>query len=413
MKKTLYSAIFIILLFGAFLHQVAGAGSSSAYALSDQEIDNILAPIALYPDPLLAVMLPASTYPMEIADADAWLKRNGTTAGLEGQNWDESVQAVAYYPDILKMMAWNLEWTASLGDAFLSQSEDVTKSIQRLRWQARKAGNLASNDKQQVVIDGDNIKIIPAQPEYMYVPHYDATAVYERSWGPVSPPFITYGFGLAIGGWLCLDFDWHSHHVIYHGWNRPGWVNHARPYVQVPNIYINRSRPFIHQTWKHDMSHGDPEQLRTSQPSRFSKGRFAQTPESRGRQTTLTKSTGVIFGPRGDTNSLSNRGRQSLNTINQPKTPPAAVTVSKQSPLPIYSGGGGSARPLPTGENMRPAKTPSVTYGGYRSGNEAKAQSIRGQSSRQSSGKTGSSSAPASRESAHSSSDPSGGRRGK
>ena len=180
MKKTVRTLIVFILLFGAFLAQAVGAGSSPAYAFSDQELDDLLAPIALYPDPLLAVMLPASTYPAEIADADAWLKRGGTVSGIDGQSWDESVKAIAYYPDILEMMAGNLDWTADLGDAFLNQPEDVTRSIQRLRWQARDAGNLESNDKQQVIIDGDNIEIIPAQPEYMYVPQYDASVVYDR-----------------------------------------------------------------------------------------------------------------------------------------------------------------------------------------------------------------------------------------
>ena len=151
----------------------------------------------------------------------------------------------------------------------------------------------------------------------------------KNSWVPGSPPFITYGFGLAIGGWLSMDFDWRHHHVIYHGWNRPGWVNHARPYIHVPNVYINRSRPFINQTWRHDMSHGDPERFRTSQPGRVSTGRFAHTPEARGRETTPTRIPGVIFGPRGDTNSFSNRGRQSLGTINQRQAPPAAG-ISRQ-----------------------------------------------------------------------------------
>ena len=288
MKKTIRILIIFIFLFGAFLAQAVGAGSP-AYAFSDQELDDLLAPIALYPDPLLAAMLPASTYPAEIADADAWLKGGGTVSGIDGQSWDESVKAIAYYPDILGMMAGDLDWTADLGDAFLNQPEDVTRSIQRLRWEARDAGNLESNDKQQVIIDGDNIEIIPAQPEYMYVPQYDDSVVYDNTWAPGSPPFITYGFGLAIGGWLSMDFDWRHHHVIYHGWNRPGWVNHARPYVHVPNVYVNRSRPFINQTWRHDMSHGDPERFRASQPGRVSTGRFAHTPEVRGRGTTPTK----------------------------------------------------------------------------------------------------------------------------
>ena len=175
----------------------------------------------------------------------------------------------------------------------------------------------------------------------------------KNSWVQGSPPFITYGFGLAIGGWLCMDFDWRNHHVIYHGWNRPGWVNHARPYIHVPNVYINRSRSSINQTWRHDMSHGDPERFRASQPGSVSTGRFAHTPEVRGRETTPAKRPGVIFGPRGDTSSFSNRGRQSLGTINQRQTPPAAVSVDSrpcQFPGRLLVSVAGSSQPV------RPAK---------------------------------------------------------
>ena len=397
MKRTVSTIIFFILLFGAFLSQVVGADSSPAYVFSDQELDNLLAPIALYPDPLLAVMLPASTYPEEINDADAWLKGGGTVSVINGQSWDESVKAIAYYPDILDMMAGDLDWTADLGDAFINQQEDVTRSIQRLRWQARDIGNLEGNDNQQVIIDGENITIIPARPDYMYAPQYDASVVYEESWGQGSPPFITYGFGLAIGGWLCMDFDWRNRHVIYHGWNRPGWVNHARPYIHVPNVYINRSRSSINRTWRHDMSHGDPERFRTSQPGRVSTGRVAHAPDVRGRETIPAKRPGVIFGPQKDTSLFSNRGKQSLGKINQRQAPPAD-RISRQPSIPTSgptSGiGRGFSQSRPAGESVLPPKIPSVTFGGYRGGSEAKAQSLRGQSSRQSGRETRPSSLP-------------------
>jgi hypothetical protein len=387
MKKTVSTIIFFILLFGAFLTQAVGAESSPAYVFSDQELDNLLAPIALYPDPLLAVMLPASTYPEEIEDAYAWLKKGGTASGINGQRWDEAVKAITYYPDILDMMAGDLDWTADLGDAFINQQEDVTRSIQRLRWQARDIGNLESNDNQQVIIDGENIAIIPAQPDYMYVPQYDASFVYEESWAQGFPPFITYGVGLAIGGWLYMDFDWRNRHVIYHGWNRPGWVNHARPYIHVPNVYINRSRSSINKTWRHDMSHGDPEKFRASQSGSVSAGRVARIPDVRGRETTQAKRTGVIFGPKGDTSSFSNRGKQSLGTINQRQVPPADH-ISRQLSMPASGPTAGiirgSSQSRPVGESIQHPKTPSVTFGGYRGGNEARAQSLRGQSSRQS-----------------------------
>jgi hypothetical protein len=397
MKKTVSTVFIFLLLFGAFLTQAIGADSSPAYIFSDQELDDLLAPIALYPDPLLAVMLPASTYPEEIDNAEAWLKKGGNASDINGQDWDESVKAIAYYPDILDMMAGDLDWTADIGDAFLNQQGDVTRSIQRLRWQARDIGNLESNNNQQVIIDGENIEIIPAQPEYVYVPQYDDSVVYEENWAQGSPPFITYGLGLAIGGWLSMDFDWRNHHVIYHGWNRPGWVNHARPYIHVPNVYINRSRTSINKTWRHDISHGDPEKFRASQPGRAGTGWFARMSEVKGRETIKAKRTGAIFGPGSDTNSFSNRGRQSLGTINQRQTPPTD-RISRQPSISISGSGSGidrsSSPSRPSGESMQSPKIPSVTFGGYRGNSEAKAQSLRGQSSRQSGMETRPSSQP-------------------
>ena len=420
MKKTLSTIIFIILLFGTFLTQAMGADSSPVYVFSGQELDELLAPIALYPDPLLAVILPASTYPEEINNADTWLKKGGTVSGIDGQSWDESVKAIAYYPDILDMMAGDLDWTADLGDAFLNQQEDVTRSIQRLRWQAKDIGNLESNDNQQVIIDGENIAIIPAQPEYMYVPQYDVSVVYEDSWAQGSPPFITYGFGLAIGGWLCMDFDWRSHHVIYHGWNRPGWVNNARPYIHVPNVNVNRSRSSINQTWRHDMSHGDPEKFRASQPGSVSAGGVVHTPDVRGREITQAKHMGVIFGPKGDTSSFSNRGKQSLGTISQRQTDRISRQPSMPASGPTAGIIRGSSQSRPAGESIQPPKTPSVTFGGYRGSSEARAQSLRGQSSRRSGTETrpsvqspNTSSAPASRGSAPGGKSSSGERRGR
>ena len=381
---------------------------TNSSSFTDQELDNLLAPIALYPDPLLAQILPASTYPEEIADAEDWLNRGGPISGIDGQNWDESVKAIAHYRNILKMMADNVDWTADLGDAFLNQPEDVARSIQRLRWQARDAGNLESTSQQTVIIDGDYIEIVPAQPQYIYVPQYDPSVIYVQRWYPGRAPFITFGLGLVIGGWLTMDFDWGHHHVIYHGWNRPGWVNHARPYVHVRNVYINRSRPYINQAWRHDASHGSPDSYRASHPSRgLSVSGHARIPEVRGKAAVPPKPPAGMFGPRGDTHSFSNRGKESRGifsatpkatpqdlgkrlarpapSVSQRPTPPTPV-ISKQPLLPGPGiGKGPTPQSRPARESVQPTKTPSVTFGGYRGANEARGQSLRGQASRQSS----------------------------
>ena len=224
-------------------------------------------------------MLPASTYPSEIADASGWLKNGGNLSSIDDQNWDESVKAITRYTDVLNMMADNMDWTANLGDAFLNQPEDVTKSIQRLRWQARDTGNLVSNGKQEVDIEEGNIEIVPTQPQFIYVPVYNPGVVYTQRLILGASPFMTFGPPLILGGWLIMDFDWGRHEVIYHGWNRPGWVNLARPYVHVTNVYINNSRPSIHERWRHDASHGNPARYLASRPSGPNATRYAHTGE--------------------------------------------------------------------------------------------------------------------------------------
>ncbi|HUI66897.1 MAG TPA: DUF3300 domain-containing protein [Nitrospirota bacterium] len=388
--------VFIVCLQALLSIQARAEDPALTYSVSftDDELDNLLAPIALYPDPLLAQILPASTYPTEVADADAWLKSGGDVSRIDEQDWAESVRAIAHYPSILQMMAENMDWTANLGDAFLNQPEDVTSSIQRLRWRARAVGNLVSNADQSVIIEGDYIQIVPAQPQYMYVPQYDASVVYVQA--PTVSPFVTFGFGLAIGGWLSLDFDWDHHHVIYHGWDRPGWVNRARPYVHVSNVYINNSRPFINQTWRHDRSHGDPARYLASRPSGPNAERYQRMGEARGSTTMQPKPAGGMYGRGEDIRAYSNRGQESRGIVNQ-QPAPLAPSISQRPTIPAP---GSSQRPTPVTPpvsssvsnlpgsaraSQQPARTPSVTFGGYRGAGEAKTQSLRGQTSRQSS----------------------------
>ena len=343
---------------------------------TNQELDNLFASIALYPDPLLAQILPASTYPQEIADAYDWQTNGGAMSEIDMQNWDESVKAIAHYPDILKMMTEYADWTADMGDAFLHQPEDVTGSIQRLRWKARKAGNLESNDMQTIIIVGDYIEIIPAQPQYIYVPSYDPSSVYAQGWDPDEAPFITFGLGLMIGDWLTMDFDWGHHHIIYHGWNRPGWVNRARPYVHVKNEYINKIRPYANSSWRHDASHGNPESFRMANPGvSIGAGMNARMAEIRGRSVAAVPAKSLP----------KDIKKQPVTTI---------PNVSRRPEQQAPSASRGTQQTNPAREIVRSPRTPSVTFGGYRGASEAMGQSLRGQASRQSSERARSYSAP-------------------
>jgi hypothetical protein len=212
---------------------------------SADQLDNLLSPIALYPDPLLAQTLVAATFPDQVEEAARYVRATGQ-AGVDEQNWDISVKAIAHYPSVVEMMADKIDWTTSVGQAYVNQSADVSAAVQRLRHLARQVGNLETTPQQEVIENGDYIAIDPVQPQFIYVPVYDpAICFYRRPfWGPA----ITFGVGFPIGAWLNLDFHWGFGGgwggVFYTGW-RPwggwngGWMERCRPYVHVSNVYIN------------------------------------------------------------------------------------------------------------------------------------------------------------------------------
>lgn len=251
MKKITLAIPIVLALFAFGLTQSAWAQNDDGvyYDLPDQgendllsaeELDKLLGPIALYPDPLIAQMLPAATFVDQIAEAAQYLRANGTRAGIDDQPWDVSVKAVAHYPDVLYMMDENYDWTVSLGQAYVDQPQDVMESVQRLRAEARAQGNLYSTKQQQVVVEQDVIRVVPASPEYVYVPVYDPDVIYYERYSPAFP-FITFTTGFVIGAWLNRDCDWHRHRVYYHGWRGGGWVGRARPHIHDRRgVYINR-----------------------------------------------------------------------------------------------------------------------------------------------------------------------------
>ena len=203
---------------------------------SAEQLDNLLAPIALYPDPLLAQVLVAATFPDEIDQAARSLRDDPNALDIDGESWDVSVKAVAHYSEVLEMMADKLDWTEALGQAYVSQSTDVMASVQRLRAQARAEGNLDSTPEMQVVDSDGGIELWPAQPQYLFVPTYDPAVVFFSR----SPLFFHRRF--PIGAWLNYDLDWRGHRVYYHGWERGhGWMERSRPYIHVNNFYVDNS----------------------------------------------------------------------------------------------------------------------------------------------------------------------------
>jgi len=236
-----------------------GARSSAAQdeladpLYSQDQLDNLLAPIALYPDPLLAQVLLAATFVDQVDEAGRWVRANGPT-DIDDQPWDVSVKAVAHYPAVLSMMADKLDWTTAIGQAYVNQSTDVMASVQRLRAMAKEQGQLVTTDEQEVLTDDGYVQIVPADPRYLYVPTYDPGVVFVQSVG-VYGPAIVFGTGFLIGAWLNHDCDWHNHRVFYTGWQGPGWIARSRPYVRITNVYVNTgyttvtvNRTVVHRT---------------------------------------------------------------------------------------------------------------------------------------------------------------------
>jgi hypothetical protein len=197
----------------------APAGAMSA-------VEELVAPIALYPDPLLAIILPASTAPSDITAAAAYLVQYGDPSRIDSQPWDPSVRALAHYPMVIAWMAQNLDWTAALGSEFASSPAEVMDAVQRLRARARTAGTLVSTPQQEVLSDGSEIEIIPAQPDAVYVPEYDPGVVYSDDPYNGYGPAIYFGEPFLPGIWLDYSLDWRGRRV----WagDRDGWRDHGR-----------------------------------------------------------------------------------------------------------------------------------------------------------------------------------------
>jgi hypothetical protein len=240
--------------------------------LKPEQIDALVAPIALYPDPLLSQALMASTYPLEIIQAQQWLAKNKDLKGdalqkaVEKQDWEPSVQATAMTPDLLKRLAEDITWTTNLGNVFLAQQKDVMDSVQRLRKRAKDAGKLESNDKMKVetqVVESQQVVVIqPANPQVVYVPAYNPTVI----WGPPVYPYppvyyppppppgamlFTFGMGMMMGaamhGGYCCGCSWgHSNTVV---------INNNNTFVNNNNVKNNVRTGSGSSNWQHNGQH--------------------------------------------------------------------------------------------------------------------------------------------------------------
>ena len=249
-------AIFALLL-GLALCGAAAAQTAQPGPFSEEDLDRLLAPVALYPDDLLAQVLMASTYPLEVVDADRWarahpgLQGDALQAQLAQQAWDPSVKGLVAVPQVLAMMDERLDWTQKLGDAFLAQQGDVMAAVQRLRARAQAAGNLGSTPQQVVTSEAGAIDIAPASPDVVYVPVYDPAIVFGPWWWPL-PPYYWYPPGYVPGG-----------PGIYFGvafvvgaaiWGICDWP-HRTVLIDTRRYAAFARRPASSPVWTHDIVH--------------------------------------------------------------------------------------------------------------------------------------------------------------
>jgi hypothetical protein len=216
----------------------AQSANQSSAKLSQQQLSALVAPIALYPDPLVSQILMASTYPLEVAEAANWQRQNSNLSGsaldnaLQSQTWDPSVKSLVSFPQALQMLGKDLSWTQKLGDAVLAQQSDVMAAIQSMRSKAKQAGNLSSTPQQSVSASGQNIIIEPSNPQVIYVPTYNPTVIYGPWPYPAYPPpppyyppgyvagasMLSFGAGMAVGAALFGGMHWGG------GWGGSGSI---------------------------------------------------------------------------------------------------------------------------------------------------------------------------------------------
>jgi len=365
--------------------------------IPNDQLDALVSPIALYPDPLLSQVLVASTYPLEIIQLQQWLaqhkdlKDQALTDAVQKQDWDPSIQSMAVLPSALKQLADNIKWTTDLGNAFLAQQSDVMDAVQRMRMKAKDAGNLKSNEQQKVEVQTVETKTVvviqQANPQIVYVPSYNPVVVYGPPIYPYPPIIypppayyagaaIAFGVGIAIGaayhgGWG-YGCGWgHSNNNININVNN----NYVRHYNQtnINNVNrnnINNANRNGGNTWQHNPQHrGGTPYSNSATANKYggtSRGNSAAT-----RQTSARPQQGA-----------ANRQQPSANNRSTGQANrPATSNTSRPSNASANRGGDGNN----VGNRQVPSNNASQgksAFGGASSRSSAQASSARGASSR-------------------------------
>lgn len=377
----------------------AGAQQASAQQpakIPPEQLDSLVAPIALYTDPLLSQTLVASTYPLEIVQLQQWLQQNkelkdkALADAVQKQDWDPSIQAMAALPDVVKLLAENIKWTTDLGNAFLAQQKDVMDAVQRMRNKAKDKGNLKTTEQQKVetkVVESKTVVVIEqADPKVVYVPSYDPVVVYGApvyAYPPVAYPAGYYAAGMALsfGVGMAMGAAWGG------GWGyNCGWGGNN-------NVTVNRNNTFVNNSNRN---------LQGGNRGQVNRSNWQHNPQHRGGAPYSDRATANRYGgtARGEARAngqgarqqnVSNRANAGTGAANRQ---PAAAANRSDAPRTEAAnrGGGGGDR---VGNRSVP-DTPSARNTGAfsgagtgSSGSGARASSARGASSMGGGGRAG------------------------
>lgn len=368
----------------------AGSTQQEATNLSADQLDSLVAPIALYPDPLLAQVLAASTYPLELVQLQQWLGKNknlkdkALADAVEKQPWDPSVQAMAALPDVVKRLVDDIQWTAELGNAFLAQQNDIMDAVQRMRKKAQEKGNLKSTEQMKVetrVVENQQVIVVEqSNPQVVYVPSYDPVVVYGAPAYPYPPiyypPAGYYAAGMAIsfGVGLAMGAAWGG------GWGyNCGWGGGNN------NININRNNTFVNNSNRQNVGNRP-----SQQPSRGGGSNWQHNPQHRGGTPYSNRATANKYGGTSRGASASDRqanarqqqsrqqggGRQQAATMDR-----GSAGGGRQPGASNRAAGGGDRVGNRQVSGSSGGRSPGAFGGSSGSGSAARASSSRGSSS--------------------------------
>jgi hypothetical protein len=359
------------------------AAPAESVKLSNDQLDSLVAPVALYPDPLLAQCLVASTYPIDIVAAQQWLAKNSTLKGealtkaAEQQPWDPSVQALVALPDALKLLSENIKWTADLGDAFLADQNAVMDAVQRLRAKAKDAGKLSSSEQQKVetkVVETKTvIEIQPASTQVVYVPTYSPTVI----WGPpvypyppmYYPPYyaggalIGFGVGVAVGIGMSGGWGWNCG---WHGGGNTININNNNNYINHNNTRNNVNKSG-NSNWQHNaQQRGGAPYKDKATASKYGGGARGDSPQARQSQASQRQAGSMDRGGASSRPSTSSFDRGG---------------ASSRSGSSSFDRGGSASSQVGSRNVSSSSRGGSAFGGSSHSGSQARASSSRGASS--------------------------------